>query len=92
MNLAMRRPLRILIPLLLAAPLSGCITASIWGGTFEDDDGDGDPSLQFDGEQPGVDSVWLRILLSPLTLAADICLMPVQAYLYGWDDDDDDDC
>lgn len=88
----MRRPFRILAALLLAAPLSGCVTAAIWGGTYEDDDGDGDPSLQFDGDQPGLDSLFLRIVLTPLTVAADICLAPVQAFLYGWDDDDDVDC
>ena len=85
----MSRPVRILLPLLLVAPLSGCITAAVWGGTYDDDDGDGDPSLHFDGDRRGVDNLFLRIVLTPLAFAVDVCLMPVEAYIYGWADDDD---
>ena len=78
-----------LLPLLLVAPLSGCFTAAIWGGTYDVEEGDNEPSLRFGGDRPGIDSLFLRIACTPLTLALDICLAPVQAFFYGSDDDDD---
>ena len=32
----------------------------------------------------------LCILLTPVTLVLDIVTSPVQAFLFGWDDDEDD--
>ena len=86
-----RRPLRThLAAALLAAPLlSGCVTATVWGGGVEEDE-DGNESVVWSGGEPLSDSVWVNIAATPFALALDLCLCPVQAWLYGWNDDDDD--
>ncbi len=57
---------------------------------MEDVDGDGEYQSEFD-DADGDDLV-LKILLTPFAVILDICTSPVQAVMFGWDDDDDDDC
>jgi hypothetical protein len=86
-----------LLTLALAASLSGCITTALWGGEVRrepdecideveasfhfDVDDDDSPPLTFE-------DVGLRILLTPFTLILDCLSFPVQAWIYGWGDDD----
>lgn len=75
---------------LAAVLLSSCITASVWGGGIEDDE-DGSSSIVFTGGTPLSDSVWVKIAATPFALVLDLCLCPIQAYLYGWGSDESSD-
>lgn len=75
--------------LLALGALTGCVTATMWGGGVEEDE-DGSSSIVFTGGEPISESVFVRILATPLTLAIDLCLAPVQVFLFGWDEDEDD--
>ncbi|MFT6831176.1 MAG: acid phosphatase family membrane protein YuiD [Planctomycetota bacterium] len=82
---------QILASVLAACLLSSCVTATVWGGGVEEDE-DGSSSIVFTGGTPLSSSSWVNALVTPFALALDLCLSPVQAFLYGWDDDDDDGC
>lgn len=87
----------VLLASLLLALTPSCFTVWLWGGkvTNERDEwGERDTSI----ERAEHDS-WAhagiagRVLLTPVFVLLDCLTLPVQAYLYGWDrDDDEDDC
>ena len=81
-----------LICVALILPLmSSCMTTAIWGGSI-DEDADGSSSLSLSGGRPLSDNLWVKILATPFAIVLDICTYPIQASMYGWDDDDDNDC
>ena len=69
--------------------LSSCFTTAVWGGSIEDDDGDGVHDVELDPEVDGVSDFLLKLVLTPFAVVLDVCTSPVQAWLYGWEDDDD---
>lgn len=85
---------RVLAPafaLALLPWLGGCFTTHVWGGSVEDDDGDGVYSAGFDSDDDGPElDLAARLALTPFTLLLDFCTAPIQACLYGWNDDEDD--
>ena len=86
-----RQPLAPALPLLLALPLlSGCLTTALWGGSIEDEDHDGVSEVALRPRADGAGDLLLKIVLTPIAVAADICTSPIQAWLYGWEDDDGD--
>lgn len=76
---------------LCLALLPSCFTVHLWGLGLEDDDHDGSYSIA-DGDHgpPFMEALPVRLLLTPLTILLDVCTAPVQAYLFGWEDDDDE--
>lgn len=83
-----------LLPLIAAALLtlgSSCATTALWNGPDAEigaEDGDG---FNFSPEVDSVGEFFLKLALTPFTLAFDICTSPVQAWLYEDDPDSDDD-
>lgn len=75
---------------LILPTLTSCITTAVWGGSVEDD-GDGSSSLSSSGGRALSDNLLVKILATPFAIVLDICSYPIQAALYGWDDDDEDD-
>ena len=76
---------------LILALLSSCFTTALWGGSIEDTDGDGSLEPSFSsGDGGGEGNPALRILLTPLAVLLDICTWPVQAVLFGWEDEEHD--
>ena len=73
---------------LILPTLTSCMTTAIWGGSIEEDE-DGSSSLSFSGGRPLSDDVWVKILATPFAIVLDICTYPIQACMYGWDDEDD---
>lgn len=77
--------------------LPSCFTAALWDLQLESevdpytgertavvtDDGDDDTSV--------LDNFFAKVLLTPFTVALDCLTCPVQAVVYGFDCDDDDD-
>jgi uncharacterized protein YceK len=88
-----RRASRWVGSLVLLLALHGCMTAGLWGF---DVTSERDPitreeqtSLEArEGEELG--SVWLRLLATPFTLVLDCLTLPIQAWVFGWDDDEDE--
>lgn len=87
-----RRLVTLAAALALLPLFAGCFTTHVWGGTMEDDDGDGvyDAAFDSDDHRGGELDLPSRFLLTPFTLLLDLCTMPIQACLYGWEDDEDD--
>ena len=79
-------------PLLVLLLLTSCATTTLWGGSIHDDDDDGKASIHVDGGPEWEGSVWTRVLATPFAIVFDLCTLPIQAVMYGWDDDEDDDC
>ncbi len=74
----------------LIIPLfSSCITTAVWGGSVKDD-GDGTSSLSTSGGRSLSDNILVKLIATPFAIVLDICTYPIQAALYGWDDDDED--
>ena len=88
----MRRRVELACALALWIAASSCFTTALWGGSIETEE-DGVETVAFN-EHDGVDG-WGdfagRVLLTPFAVLLDICTSPVQAWLYGWDEEDDDD-
>ncbi len=89
-----RSGLRFVQVLLLSSCLllQGCFTAMVWGLEY---DGDGFVEASHrpvvEGQKPGnMPSTWQKVLLTPLSLIADIITSPVQILIFV--DFDDDDC
>lgn len=74
---------KLLAALLASCLFSSCVTASVWGGGVEEDE-DGDSSIVFTGGTPLSESPWVNALATPFALALDLCLLPVEACLFGW--------
>ncbi|MCP5023098.1 MAG: hypothetical protein GY930_15165 [bacterium] len=72
---------------LIVPTLTGCMTTAVWGGSIQED-GDGSSSIRASGGEALSDNVLVKILATPFALAFDICTYPIQACMYGWDDDD----
>ena len=70
--------------------LPSCFTVALWGGTIEDSDGDGADEVELDPTAADVGEFLLKVLITPVTVVLDICTSPVQAWLYGWEDEEDD--
>ncbi|MEM8710884.1 MAG: hypothetical protein AAGG01_08025 [Planctomycetota bacterium] len=68
---------------------TSCVTASVWGGGVAEDE-NGESTIVWSGNTPLSPSPWINALATPFALAFDICLSPVQAWMFGWRDDDDD--
>ncbi len=73
---------------LIVPTLTGCMTTAVWGGSIQEDD-DGSSSIRASGGEALSDNVLVKILATPFALAFDICTYPIQACMYGWDDEDD---
>ena len=73
--------------LLSSLLLPSCLTASVWGGGVKEDR-NGTSRLSFRGDTPLSSSPWVNALATPFAFAIDICLFPVQVWLYDWGDDD----
>jgi hypothetical protein len=80
--------------LLLLVALQGCFTAGVWGyGLDTEEDrstGRTETVVEPLGEGEVVESLWFRLLATPFALALDCPTLPVQAFLFGWDDEDPD--
>ncbi len=74
---------------LILPTLTGCMTTAIWGGSIEEDE-DGSSSLSLSGGRAISDDVWVKIAATPFALIFDICTYPIQACMYGWNDDEED--
>ncbi|MBZ0150997.1 MAG: hypothetical protein K8J09_05640 [Planctomycetes bacterium] len=83
---------RRLAALLLATTLSSCFTGVIWGFFPQEDHDDPDAGMPLTYER-GTKWSWElvlgRILVTPFTLVLDCVTLPVQAVLFGWNDDDE---
>jgi len=79
---------------LLLPLLSACFTTTLWGGSLEDTDGDGAAEISLGSGSGGGPNegpnLAMKLLLTPFTVIFDICTSPIQAFLYGWDQDSDD--
>lgn len=79
--------------LLLATTLSSCFTGAIWGFFPRQDDDDPDATAMALTYERGTKWSWElvlgRILATPFTLVLDCVTLPVQAVLFGWNDDDE---
>jgi len=93
-----RRLAAILIVLPLLA-LPSCFTTTLWGGGIEEEEEFNYETLQYETSydaELGFSNVksWkdlaLCIVLTPFTLALDCLTYPIQAFLYGWEDEDCD--
>ncbi|MCA9001655.1 MAG: hypothetical protein KDB61_07020 [Planctomycetes bacterium] len=82
----------LLVAILLLTTHSACITTAVWGGSIEDRDRDGVSTLHTSGGHALSDNVWVKIIATPFAIVLDICTYPIQAVLFGWDDEDEDDC
>ena len=80
--------LRVFLPLLLLVPLQSCFTTAVWGGSVEDETDGSRFSLT--GGVPVSRNVWVKLLLTPFAVVLDACTAPVQAVMFGWDDDEVD--
>lgn len=81
-------------PALLALVLlQGCFTAGVWGYELgsERDPTTGREETTVEPQRDGeaVESLWFRLFATPFALVLDCVTLPVQAFLFGWDDDDD---
>lgn len=83
-----------MVAVLLLTLLSSCFTTGLWGGSIEDTDGDGSaeiPLTSFSGGGPNEGpNLAMKLLLTPFTVILDICTSPIQAFLFGWDEDSQD--
>ena len=79
-----------LLTVLLLSVTSSCATTTLWGGRIHDQDNDGSAEIHATGGPEMELSVWTKILATPFTLVFDICTFPVQAWLYGWEGDEED--
>lgn len=77
--------------LLILPLMTGCMTTAIWGGSIDEDE-DGSSTLNYSGGRAISDDVWVKIAATPFALLFDVCTYPIQACIYGWNDDDGDDC
>ncbi len=76
--------------LLLLAPLllfSSCATMTVWNGDSHDAVDDGGQAFILNPEVNSVGDLLLKIVLTPFTLAFDICTSPIQALLLFGDAD-----
>lgn len=85
------RPWVLALVLVACGSATSCATTALWGGSIEEDE-DGSHSIRTSGGTPLHDSLCVKILATPFTLAFDLCTYPLQAWLFGWDDDEEDDC
>ena len=86
------RGLRCMLVAAATTILCSCITARVWGFDSEPDAADAG-KVQWSSEacdHPAL-AWWQRVLLTPLTLAADIVTAPLQCWLC-LDADDENDC
>lgn len=93
----MRTPARhALIAALVLALCPSCFTVWLWGGrvtTEREYDGSVDTDIERDPNDTwGHVGLAGRVILTPVFLVLDCLTFPVQAWLYDWDDDEDDDC
>ena len=93
----MKRKTLIVLVALLVVSLQGCFTTALWGGEMKErtnrDTGRVEQKPSFNlvdavTDPPGLGVVAVRVLLTPFTLVLDCVTAPVQAVLYGWEDDD----
>ena len=82
-------PRRALTKMLLLAvlflPMQSCFTVHVWGGTLSKK---GQDSIySFEDADITWDDVWLRVLLTPVSLGLDCVTMPVQLFFLGDTDD-----
>ncbi len=76
--------------LLSALLLPSCVTATVWGGGVKEGK-NGSSRLSFKGDSPLSSSPWVNALATPFAFAIDVCLSPVQIWLYDWHGDDPSD-
>ncbi|MFO1051826.1 MAG: hypothetical protein U1F36_06395 [Planctomycetota bacterium] len=83
------RSVALVVALLCAAPLQSCFTMVVWGV------GPDGADVLADSEDDPAPWTWrtvgTRLLLTPFALALDCVTLPVQAAVFGWDSDEDDD-
>jgi hypothetical protein len=85
----MKRAAALCLPLVL----TGCFTMMLWGFSPEDEvdpaTGNEETTLAYDEETEWSWGLFFgRLGLTPFTVVLDILTCPVQAFLFGWDDDE----
>ena len=87
-------PLLLVLPLLL---LPSCFTLALWGGEMEEDEEFNVETWSYETEvSPSPDFSNVRswsdfffcLALTPFTVLLDLATAPVQAWWFGWDDED----
>ena len=86
----MKRAAALCLPLVL----SSCFTMAVWGFHPDTDTDpvshDTDTSFAYDEETEWSWGLFFgRLGLTPFAVALDVLTCPVQAFLFGWDDDED---
>jgi uncharacterized protein YceK len=85
--------LRRALPLVALVALQGCFTAGVWGFELGSETdavtGRESPTLEAQRDGEVVESLWFRLLATPFSLVLDCVTLPIQALLFGWDDEDD---
>ncbi len=87
--------LTIVVVAIISLGLPGCLTTTLWGGDLIETD-DGDTRLGYElprGSDSGPDGAEIarRVLLTPFALAVDCITLPVQSFVFGWNEEDWDD-
>ena len=77
-------------PFLGSLLLSSCMTTALWGGAIDPAPRSEGVDIEFDPGFDGAGDLLMKVVLTPFALAYDICTSPLQAWMFGWIEIEDD--